>query len=72
MKKLICLLLSLMMVLTICPVSALAEGPEDTPASIETKATGEETPGKTEGELEADPEKEKDPETPETPVIDVE
>ena len=34
LRKFLALLLSLMMVLTVCPVSAFADGPEDTSTTI--------------------------------------
>ena len=62
-KRILAMFLCLMMVLMLCPVSALADGPDAT----ETKVTGDEAPGKPEDKLETDPEKEKKPETPENP-----
>ena len=64
MKKLICLLMTLLMIVTVLPLAALAEGeePEATPAAVEPSAptvektsstSGEETPNTTEGQTPA-------------------
>ena len=54
MKKLICLLLSLMMLLSVCPVAAIAETLTEEPASVAVqKGTGDaEQPAEGSGDAE--------------------